>query len=296
MLIDWFTVGAQALNFVVLIWLMKRYLYKPILHAIDVREKGIAAKLADAEAKRADAQTERDSFQRKNQEFDAQRAALVARATDEASAERRRLLDEARRAADGLSARRQETLKNDARNLNHAICHLAQQEVFAIARKALGDLATATLEERMGEVFTRRLREMDVQAKACLGRALRTASDAALVRTAFDLPEAQRATIKNALNETFSADVRVRFEAAPDRVSGIELVAGDQKVGWNIGEYLASLEKGVADLLNEKDEADAKITAGTVGASAPGSTGEAKVDALPQQPAVQEPLRGTPGP
>ena len=56
MLIDWFTVGAQALNFVVLVWLMKRFLYKPILDAIDAREKRIAAELADADAKKAEAQ------------------------------------------------------------------------------------------------------------------------------------------------------------------------------------------------------------------------------------------------
>jgi F-type H+-transporting ATPase subunit b len=52
MLIDWFTVGAQALNFLVLVWLMKRFLYKPILDAIDEREKRIAAELANADAKR----------------------------------------------------------------------------------------------------------------------------------------------------------------------------------------------------------------------------------------------------
>ena len=46
MLIDWFTVGAQALNFLILVWLMKRFLYKPILTAIDTREKRIAAELA----------------------------------------------------------------------------------------------------------------------------------------------------------------------------------------------------------------------------------------------------------
>jgi len=42
MLIDWFTVGAQALNFLILVWLMKRFLYKPVLHAIDEREMRIA--------------------------------------------------------------------------------------------------------------------------------------------------------------------------------------------------------------------------------------------------------------
>ena len=68
MLIDWFTVGAQALNFLILVWLMKRFLYKPILHAIDAREKRITAELADADAKKADAQQERDEFQHKNEE------------------------------------------------------------------------------------------------------------------------------------------------------------------------------------------------------------------------------------
>ena len=51
MLIDWFTVGAQALNFVILVWLMKRFLYVPVLDAIDAREKRIATQLGDATAK-----------------------------------------------------------------------------------------------------------------------------------------------------------------------------------------------------------------------------------------------------
>ena len=102
MLIDWFTVGAQVLNFLILVWLMKRFLYKPILHAIDEREKRIATELANADAKKAEAQSERDDFQHKNEEFDQQRAALLSQATDEAKVERQRLLDEARQAAERL--------------------------------------------------------------------------------------------------------------------------------------------------------------------------------------------------
>ena len=100
MLINWFTVFAQAINFLILVWLLKRFLYKPILHAIDEREKGIATQLADAEAKKAEAQKERDDFQHKNEAFDQERAALLKKATDEANAERQRLLDEARKDAD----------------------------------------------------------------------------------------------------------------------------------------------------------------------------------------------------
>jgi F-type H+-transporting ATPase subunit b len=258
MLIDWFTVGAQALNFLILVWLMKRFLYKPILHAIDEREKRVATELANADQKRAEAQKESDEFKHKNEEFDQQRAALLSKATDEVKAERRRLLDEARQAANELSVKRQETLRNDAHNLNQEIARRAQQEVFAIARKALTDLATTSLEERMGEVFTRRLREMDKHAKEGLGEALRTASDPALVRSAFELPAKQRATIQNALNETFSAEIHIRFETAPDLISGIELITNGQKVAWNIADYLSLLEKSVDELLKEKDKPEVK--------------------------------------
>src|SRR5512141_2917495 len=188
MLIDWFTVGAQVLNFLILVWMMKHFLYKPILNAIDTREKRIAAELADADAKKAEAKKERDEFQHKNEEFDQQRAALLSKATDEAKVERQRLMDEARKSADALSAKRQETLRSDAHNLNQAISRRTQQEVFAIARKALTDLATTSLEERMVDAFNHHLRGINGQARAGLAEALKGASGPALVRTAFDLP------------------------------------------------------------------------------------------------------------
>ncbi|MFZ0537738.1 MAG: F0F1 ATP synthase subunit delta, partial [Candidatus Sulfotelmatobacter sp.] len=115
-----------------------------------------------------------------------------------------------------------------------------------------------SLEERMGEVFTRRLREMDGKAKALLGAALKSSSEPAVVRSTFDLGATQRAAIQNALNETFSAEIHIRFETAPDLISGIELTTNGQKVEWSIADYLASLEKGVDELLKKKDEAVAK--------------------------------------
>ena len=258
MLIDWFTVIAQAINFLILVWLMQRFLYRPILHAIEEREKRIATELANADKKKAEAQKESDEFKHKNEEFGQQRAALLSKATDEAKAERQRLLDEARKAAAALSSKLQETLRNEKHNLHQAISRRTQQEVFAIARKALTDLATTSLEERLVGVFTRRLREMDGQAKAGLAAALKTASDPALVRSAFDLPVEQRAAIQNALNETFSAEIPIRFETAPNLISGIELTTNGQKVAWSIADYLVAMEKVVVELLKEKDKSIAK--------------------------------------
>ena len=128
--------------------------------------------------------------------------------------------------------------------------------------------------ERMGEVFTRRLREMDSQTKSGVAKALKTASEPALVRSAFDLPPDQRAAIQNALNETFSAEIHVRFETAPDLISGIELTTNGQKVAWSIADYLTSMEKGVDELLKEKDKPEAKANLKT----------EAKVESRPKEP------------
>jgi F-type H+-transporting ATPase subunit b len=120
------------------------------------------------------------------------------------------------------------------------------------------DLTTTSLEERLVDVFTRRLREMDGRAKEALGEALKAASVPGLVRSAFDLPGEQRAVIQKALNETFSADIHVRFETAPNLIGGIELTTNGQKVAWSIADYLGSLEKSVGELLQEREKAASK--------------------------------------
>jgi len=271
MLIDWFTVGAQALNFLILVWLMKRFFYKPVLNAIDAREKRIATELADADAKRAEAQKEREEFQHKNHEFDQQHEALLKKATHEAAIERQRLLDEARKAADAFRAKREEALRNEHQALSKNLTRWTQTQVFSIARKALSDLAAASLEERMSETFIQRLRELNGSAKEQLATALKSTPQPVLVRSAFDLTQVQHVAIQQAINETFSADIHLRFEIKPELVSGIELSANGQKVAWSIAEYLALLETSAGTLLHQetapeqiqpapKDEANPEAT------------------------------------
>jgi F-type H+-transporting ATPase subunit b len=273
MLIDWFTVGAQVVNFLILVWLLKRFLYKPVLNAIDVREKRIAKELADADAKQKQAQVERDDFTNKNKVFDEQRSTLLSKATDDAKAEHDRLVQQARQAADALSKRRRDALVIEATRLNQALLQRTQLEVFAIARKTLSDLADAGLEERVADVFIRRLATMTPVMKTTLGAALTHGTDPAVIRSAFDLPQAQQSAIQDALNVTFAASIKVRFETAPDLVSGIEIMAGGQKLGWTIASYLGSIKRGVDDVLNQKAAAEqpAKPPPALVAAAAPAS-------------------------
>src|SRR3984885_6434991 len=250
MLIDWFTVGAQAVNFIILVWLLKRFLYKPILNAIDAREKRIATEMAAAGAREAQARKSHDEFDGKIKQFDQDRDALMAKAALEIKAEHERLLDDARKAANDLLSEQRATARNDATALMDQIMRLAASEIFDVARRALSDLASVTLEERLGEIFTRRLREMKPDAKRLLDVELKAPHSAAVVRSRFSMATQEKATIQNALNETFALDIRLAFETAPDSICGIELTVGGQKLSWSIAGYLGALEEKAQALTN----------------------------------------------
>ena len=274
MSIDWFTVAAQVLNFLILVWLLKRFLYKPILDAIDAREKRIADELANADAKQREAKRERDEFQQKNAELASQQQALLQKASADADAERQRLFKIVREQADALSAKRQAALQREQTNLQAELRRLSADEVFAIARKTLSDLAGVSLEQSMTETFLKRLRAMDDGVKSDFSTALfandsDTSSDnavsgqksAVVLRSAFDLNREQKAAIQNAVNELFAADIPLQFETAAKVISGIELSAKGQKIAWSIDSYLAALDKELGELLLSFSKSESSATA-----------------------------------
>jgi F-type H+-transporting ATPase subunit b len=230
---------------------MRRFLYRPILQAIDAREKKIAKELADAGAQKADAQKEHAEFQHKNEDFDKERAGLLTKAADEAKAEGQRLLDAARGESDGSRAKAREALIAEQRSLGDEITRRTREEVFAIARKTLADLSSTSLEERMVDVFVTKLRAIDGRERDDLKSAFQTATPAAVVRSTFDLPAAQRSAVEEAMKETLAIGPPVSFQTAPDLVSGIELTASGRKIAWSIEDYLKSLDKGVGTLLSK---------------------------------------------
>ena len=256
MLIDWYTVGAQIINFVILVWLLKRFLYRPILRAIDAREDRIARNLSEAEQTRAAAEREREAFEDKNAEFDRQREERLEKVAKQAKQKRRRLMEAARRAAEQLRDKQIEALRREQEDLSEDIVRQTRAEVLAISRQALEDLANQSLEAAMTDVFLDRLQSLDESKRKELGRALVGAEEEIRLRSAFPLPEEQRKRLHEALNETLGAEVSVGFESAPEVIGGIELVGGGHKLGWSIDEYLRGLEAHLVERIESHvDEA-----------------------------------------
>jgi F-type H+-transporting ATPase subunit b len=238
-LIDWFTVGAQAINFLILVWLLRRYLYRPVLAAIDAREKKIAARIADAAAQEAKAQVAGEELRKRNEAFDHDREALMRKAVADGAAERQRLSNSARQDAELLRSKLLQALAAERAELGRQLSTRTMAEVFAMARKTLADLAGVSLEDRMIEVFIARLASAGIDT----GK-----TGSALVRTAFEPSAVGRAKVEAAIRERLGANIAVRLETAPELVCGIELTVDGVKLAWSVSDYLSTLAQDAATL------------------------------------------------
>lgn len=252
MKIDWFTIIAQALNFLVLLWLMKRFLYKPILNAIDEREKLIAEKLANAEMKKSEAQKQKEEYDLRSEELSRQSEAFLIKAREEGNSEKQRLLQDARDEADALSGKRQESLVAEEATLREAVGRRIRNEVLSITRNVLKDLAGAGLEEQVVGVFIRRLHDLDKPETEVLTAAMKKKEAVVTVRTSLDLSVKLKSTIEASIKEKFKTVPEVEFESSPDLISGIEISVNGQKMAWSAADYLSSIEEGFEDIFKVK--------------------------------------------
>lgn len=244
MLIDWFTVIAQIINFLVLVWLLRRLLYGPIMKAISTREARIAADIKSAHEKEAEAMKERAAYQEKNAAFDKERKAHMAKALEEVEAKRAELERQARAENEAMRERALEALENERNAWQKTFAGQVRNEVFAIARRALTDLADSDLDERVAERFIDRLEAPDQQEKDALAAALLTGKTAR-VRSSRAIPTPSRERLQKALEQIAGDAVQVDFRTDPEGVNGIELVAGDHKVSWTLEAYMDELEAHV---------------------------------------------------
>lgn len=256
--VSWFTVIAQVINFFILVWLLKRFLYKPILKAIDTRESKINTELNEAEAKQAEAQKEQLEYKEKNEELSQQKKEVMDRAIAEAEEEREKLIEAARSEAIKLKNKLEKASAEEQRNLNLKIAQKTQQEVFAISRKVLNDLASLSLEEQSVHIFIKRIKELKEEEKKKLKQTLSSNLKSITIQSAFELPAKQQTGIKKAVEEIIGAKVSFEFKTMPDIVSGIELVANGFKLSWSISEYLNSLERNVSKTKEEKSKVESK--------------------------------------
>jgi F-type H+-transporting ATPase subunit b len=242
MLIDWFTVGAQVTNFLILVYLLKRFLYKPVIKAMDERERKIATRLEQAQKQRKTAAQERDIYLKKNKELDGKRDTLLFELEQAVEKKRNAMMREVRTEVEGARTHWYEVLEREKEAFLKDLQYRAGQYAYAVARRAFDDLANQELEAHVIRIFEKRLEDIDKEDFIMLRKALIESKGKALLRSAFPISHDTVQNIASFLKTLEAIPVDLELDTSADLICGIELIVHGNKIAWSLGEYLESQE------------------------------------------------------
>ncbi|ABA90230.1 ATP synthase N, B subunit [Syntrophotalea carbinolica DSM 2380] len=246
MLIDWFTVSAQAINFLILVALLKRFLYGPVLRAMDRREERLASCFAEAENKRLEAQQLEENYRSLLQELEEARGVKLRQVEEEIEDQRHKLLAAARQEAAEIQSAWAASIRDERSSFFTELKKRVGSEMLNIARKSLGDLANIELEQLMVERFNERLAQLDRNEQQQV--ALAASERGVLVRSPFTLPPELRDRLTQGVRQALGEEIDMQYQDRADMPLGIELTVGGLKLSWGVDSYFEQLERDVATL------------------------------------------------
>jgi F-type H+-transporting ATPase subunit b len=251
-LIDWFTIFAQILNFLILLFLLRRFLYRPILNAMDERERKITFSQREALQTKQEAEKAAEEYRRLTTEFNSQREAMYSQAEAEVEEQRRNLLRQARTEVDHAQASWYRAVQQEKEALLQELHRQASRQTLAIARRALAELADRELEEQIVEVFLRRFKGLKEVQKERVAASFQKADDVLVVRTSFPLSEEQAARVEHTVRDHLGYSRRLEFERDESLLSGIELKTTGQKISWSLSSYLDELQDTIFEAFRRR--------------------------------------------
>lgn len=250
-LVDWWTLSAQVVNFLILVFLLRYFLYGRIVRAMDQRREKIASHFASAAQKEQDATAQAESLRLDKNEFEQRRQSMLAEARQQADEQRQELTRQVREEVQAQADRWRQDLARSKAAFLQEMRHTTGRQICAIAGKALADLASANLEEAMVAKLLDRLSELSVDARAELDEARADDGQGLVVATAWELSQAERDKATKAINESLVADARISFETAPEMTCGIELRAGGRNVSWTVETYIDGIQQQLAETIDQ---------------------------------------------
>lgn len=249
--IDWITVAAQIVNFLILVWLLQHFLYAPVVRAMQKREQHITDRLEQAGQKERAAERDKAAYERERQELANRREELLEQARQEAADRRKELEKEAQQSAEAKRRELYQQVEQERqRFLRRLRQHIAEQ-FERLARQALSDLADVELEKRVAHALADRLEAMDEGAREEVARSARDGGGELSVLSAYELPTDVRRSLTRKLHTIFGEDLQVKYSRSQDLVCGIEVRAGGRSVLWSLDSYLDDFETRMSRTLHE---------------------------------------------
>lgn len=222
MRIDWWTLALQAANFLVLVWLLQYFLYRPVQGIIAERQHQAESVLAEADSARADAEALRAELEEQRAAIDRDRHQALEEAHARAKQEAASLLERARADAEKLLAEERQRIEQERAEVADALRHEAIELSVAIARRLLAEAGDANRDRVFLEHALARLEGLTEPERAALVDRLDHGHVVQVV-TAGALGSAVRDEFAGRLRELLDADADVEFAEDPTLLAGAEL-------------------------------------------------------------------------
>lgn len=242
MAIDWTTFALEVVNFLVLVWILKRFLYQPVLAVLARRQAGVTRTLEEARQAEAAAAGLQAQFERRLADWEAEKAGLRAGLQAELEAERGRQLQALSQtlAAERERQRAQEAHRQEQQR--HELEGQAIQVARGFATRLLSRLAGPELERRLIEVFIEDLAHLPQERLAELDAELAAATPGeerrALITSAFPVAEAQRQRIAAALNARLGRSLHLSWAEDAELLAGLRVALGPWQLDLSLADEL----------------------------------------------------------
>lgn len=251
--IDWLTLIAQIINFLILVFLLKHFLYDRVVKAMDEREERITSRFDEAEKEKNEAKKMRRDYEDKLGQIGDKRQEILSGAHEEAETRKKEMIREARYEVDKMKRSWQDALEKERDNLIKDIRRNTGQQIYAVARRALSDLSDQELEKQMLDVFIDRIEEMDNDE---FNRKLNISDGGKkgiTVTTNFDIHGNTQKRIREIISKKTRKSNKVEFETTDKMICGIEITTGGRSISWSIDRYLDDIENRFLEVLSLKD-------------------------------------------
>lgn len=220
MQIDWWTLLLQTINFLIVVWLLSRFLYQPIKRVIEEREAADRKAAEMAEEKVKAAEETRKEYEEKLAEFAAAQRAEETRLHAEMEKEKQAVLEVAEAKADQVIAEARDRVARERKDAVEGLGEQIAALATDLARKALGDGALSG--ESLREHVLLHLDNQQATDAADLQNDLATSGGRLSVTSATPLPDAERSQWQEALAARFK-NAKIEFETDPALLGGVEL-------------------------------------------------------------------------
>ena len=251
--IDWFVFFAQIVNFLILLFLLKKFLYGRIINAIDARETKIAMRFAEAERSQEEARESSLQYEKRLQELQSLSEEMLNKARADAEAYRTELMEKVHQDVEHIQNRWLDTLRSERENFFRELRKLAGAQVYAITRRVLKDLADIELEQRIIQILTERIETLNAEEKDKI-RTMMTAGERITIQSAFDIPSEYREKLNEAIYRSIGSGINVAYEKSDDVMTGYELRVNGYKIAWSMKDYLDTLEEKFYHVLYEESQ------------------------------------------